>query len=86
MPGPVSSRDLKSDVCEKLPTAQNLFTSDYAEGVLAHAGKVDAALNLLRKLYSVDQLGARIRHLLRHRAPYVPLPGFQENAAQMPLI
>jgi len=86
MPGPVSSRDLESYVREKLPAAQILFTSGYAEGVLAHAGKVDATLNLLQKPYSVDQLGARIRHLLRHRAPYVPLPGLQESAAHVPLI
>jgi signal transduction histidine kinase len=86
MPGPVSSRDLESYVRDKLPSAQILFTSGYAEGVLAHAGKVDAALNLLQKPYSVDQLGARIRHLLRNRAPYVPLPGLKESAAHVPLI
>jgi len=86
MPGPVSSRDLESYVREKMPSAQILFTSGYAEGVLAHAGKVDAALNLLQKPYSVEQLGARIRHLLRHRAPYVPLPGLQESAAHVPLM
>jgi signal transduction histidine kinase len=86
MPGPVSSRDLESFVREKLPSAQILFTSGYAEGVLAHAGKVDATLNLLQKPYSVEQLGARIRHLLRHRAPYVPLAGLQESAAHVPLI
>ena len=86
MPGPFSSRDLESHVREHLPHAQILFTSGYAEGVLAHAGKVDAALNLLQKPYSVDQLGARIRYLLRYRAPYVPLPGLQESAAQVPLI
>jgi len=86
MPGPVSSRDLESYVREKLPSAQILFTSGYAEGVLAHAGKVDAALNLLQKPYSIEQLGARIRHLLRHRAPYVPLPGLKESAAHVPLL
>jgi signal transduction histidine kinase len=86
MPGPVSSRDLESYVREKMPSAQILFTSGYAEGVLAHAGKVDAALNLLQKPYSIEQLGARIRHLLRHRAPYVPLPGLQESAAHVPLM
>jgi signal transduction histidine kinase len=86
MPGPVSSRDLESYVREKLPQAQILFTSGYAEGVLAHAGKVDATLNLLQKPYTVDQLSARIRHLLRKSAPYVPLPGLQESAAHVPLI
>ena len=67
MPGPVSSRDLESYVRENMPATQILFTSGYAEGVLAHAGKVDASLNLLQKPYSIDQLGARIRHLLRQR-------------------
>jgi len=86
MPGPVSSRDLESFVREHLPNAQILFTSGYAEGVLAHAGKVDATLNLLQKPYTVDQLGARIRHLLRHRTQYAPLPGLQESAAHVPLI
>ena len=84
--GPVSSRDLEGFVREHLPSTQILFTSGYAEGVLAHAGKVDATLNLLQKPYSVDQLGARIRHLLRHRTPYVPLPGLKESAAHVPLI
>jgi signal transduction histidine kinase len=85
MPGPVSSRDLESYVRENLPIAQILFTSGYAEGVLAHAGKVDAALNLLQKPYSVDQLSARIRHLLRQRTPVQPLPGLRESAVQAPL-
>ena len=85
MPGPVSSRDLESYVREKLPRAQMLFTSGYADGVLAHAGKVDATLNLLQKPYTIDQLSARIRHLLRRNAPAVPLPGLQESAAHVPL-
>jgi signal transduction histidine kinase len=86
MPGPVSSRDLESFVREHLPNTQILFTSGYAEGVLAHAGKVDATLNLLQKPYSVDQLGARVRHLLRHRTPYQPLPGLNESVAQVRLV
>ena len=86
MPGPVSSRDLESHARAQLPQAQILFTSGYAEGVLAHAGKVDAALNLLQKPYTVEQLGARIRHLLRHRAPSAPLPGLAESAAHVPLV
>ncbi|HEU5435978.1 MAG TPA: response regulator [Telluria sp.] len=67
MPGHVSSLELRDHVRLKLPDAQVLFTSGYAEGVLAHEGKVDATVNLLQKPYSPDILSAKIRHLLRRR-------------------
>ena len=67
MPGQVSSLALRDIVRQRLPNAQVLFTSGYAEGVLAHEGKVDATVNLLQKPYSPDVLSARIRHLLRRR-------------------
>ncbi|MFC5462022.1 response regulator [Massilia niabensis] len=65
MPGPVSSLQLGEVVREYLPQAQMLYTSGYAEGVLAHEGKVHASVNLLQKPYHPDALSARIRHLLR---------------------
>ncbi|HEU4372189.1 MAG TPA: response regulator [Telluria sp.] len=68
MPGEVSSLELRDRVRVKLPDAQVLFTSGYAEGVLTHEGKVDAAVNLLQKPYTADVLSARIRHLLRRRS------------------
>jgi signal transduction histidine kinase len=67
MPGPVSSVQLADAVRVRLPLAQILYTSGYAEGVLAHEGKVEATVNLLQKPYHPDALSARIRHLLRHR-------------------
>lgn len=67
MPGPVSSLELRDHVRAKLPAAQVLFTSGYAEGVLSHEGKVDASVNLLQKPYAADVLSARIRHLLRRK-------------------
>jgi signal transduction histidine kinase/ActR/RegA family two-component response regulator len=67
MPGRITSVQLAQAVREKLPGAQVLFTSGYAEGVLAHEGKLDANVNLLQKPYSADVLSARIRHLLRRR-------------------
>jgi signal transduction histidine kinase len=67
MPGPVSSLQLGEVVRERLPRAQILYTSGYAEGVLAHEGKVEANVNLLQKPYHPDALSARIRHLLRRR-------------------
>ena len=71
MPGNTSSLALRDLVRSRLPEAQVLFTSGYAEGVLVHEGKVDANVNLLQKPYSADILSARIRHLLRHR-PAIP--------------
>jgi signal transduction histidine kinase len=68
MPGPVSSVQLAEVVRERLPRAQLLYTSGYAEGVLAHDGKLAASVNLLQKPYHPDALSARIRHLLRRRA------------------
>jgi signal transduction histidine kinase len=68
MPGPVSSLQLGEAVRARLPDAQILYTSGYAEGVLAHEGKLDARVNLLHKPYHPDALSARIRHLLRRRA------------------
>jgi signal transduction histidine kinase len=65
MPGPVSALELADVVRHRLPHAQVLYTSGYAEGVLAHEGKLDASVNLLQKPYHPDALSARIRHLLR---------------------
>ncbi|MFB9241320.1 hypothetical protein IV454_31095 [Massilia antarctica] len=68
-PGKLSSLELSDVVRTKLPSAQLLFTSGYAEGVLAHEGKLDAKVNLPQKPYNADVLSARIRHLLRRRKP-----------------
>ncbi|MFD2366298.1 response regulator [Pseudoduganella sp. GCM10020061] len=68
MPGRLTSYDLGQIVKRKLPDAQILFTSGYAEGVLAHEGKLDPSVSLLHKPYNAEALSARIRHLLRRRA------------------
>jgi signal transduction histidine kinase len=68
MPGPVSSLQLGEAVRARLPKAKILYTSGYAEGVLAHEGRMEAGVNLLQKPYHPDALGARIRHLLRRPA------------------
>jgi len=65
MPGPVSSLQLGEIVARHQPDCQILYTSGYAEGVLAHEGKLDASVHLLQKPYHPDALSARIRHLLR---------------------
>lgn len=65
MPGPVSSLQLGEIVRRHLPECQVLYTSGYAEGVLAHEGELDSSVHLLQKPYHPDALSARIRHLLR---------------------
>ncbi len=67
MPGPVSSLQLGEVLRRHLPDAQILYTSGYAEGVLAHEGKLSASVHLLQKPYHPDALSARIRHLLRKK-------------------
>jgi signal transduction histidine kinase len=67
MPGPVSSLQLGEIVRSRLPGAEVLYTSGYAEGVLTHEGRLEAGVNLLPKPYHPDALSARIRHLLRRR-------------------
>lgn len=68
MPGRISSLALSELVKRKLPQAQILFTSGYAEGVLAHDGKLPPGVHLLPKPYSAETLSARIRQLLHQRA------------------
>lgn len=67
MPGEMSSLQLSVAVREYLPDTQVLFTSGYAEGVLAHEGKLDPGVNLLQKPYTPDVLSTRIRQVLRQR-------------------
>jgi signal transduction histidine kinase len=67
MPGKVSSLELSELVSKTLPSAQILFTSGYAEGVLTNDGKLNPGVSLLQKPYQADVLSARIRHLLRRR-------------------
>ncbi|WP_308924267.1 response regulator [Janthinobacterium sp. J1-1] len=67
MPGEISSLQLSEAVREHLPDTQILFTSGYAEGVLAHEGRLDPGVNLLQKPYTPDVLSSRIRQLLQRR-------------------
>jgi signal transduction histidine kinase len=67
MPGPLRSAEFADKARTLLPALQVLFTSGYSEGILAHGGRVDPQVSLLRKPYSVDALSQKIRHLLRRR-------------------
>jgi len=69
MPGRLTSLQLSELVRRDQPQAQVLFTSGYAEGLLAHDGKLPAGVSLLAKPYTVETLSARVRQVLRQRTP-----------------
>ncbi|WP_306397192.1 response regulator [Telluria beijingensis] len=83
MPGPVSSLQLGEIVRRYLPQCEVLYTSGYAEGVLAHEGKLDSSVHLLQKPYHPDALSARIRHLLRRARRATGKPSAPAHAGLM---
>jgi signal transduction histidine kinase len=72
MPGRLTSLELSELVKIRQPQAQVLFTSGYAEGVLAHDGKLPPGVQLLAKPYTVETLSVRVRQMLRQRATAAP--------------
>jgi signal transduction histidine kinase len=67
MPGPLSSADFARQARALFPGLQVLFTSGYSEGIIAHDGKLDPEVTLLRKPYNVENLSQKIRQLLKRR-------------------
>lgn len=67
MPGRLRSADFAQKARQLLPHLQVLFTSGYSEGILAHGGRVDPSVSLLRKPYTAEALTQKIRTLLRGR-------------------
>ncbi|MEC4717942.1 response regulator [Noviherbaspirillum sp. CPCC 100848] len=67
MPGRLRSADFAQKARQLLPHLQVLFTSGYSEGILAHGGRVDPSVSLLRKPYTAEALAQKIRTLLRGR-------------------
>lgn len=67
MPGPLRSAEFAQKARQILPDLQVLFTSGYSEGILAHGGRVDPSVSLLRKPYTAEALAQKIRTLLRGR-------------------
>lgn len=64
MPGTLQSRELAQRVQELVPGVRVLFTSGYAENGIIHGGRVDEAVELLRKPYTREELAHRLRTLL----------------------
>ncbi|TFV92557.1 response regulator [Oxalobacteraceae bacterium OM1] len=64
MPGRLKAYELAARAQQLLPQLQVLYASGYAEGNLAHAGKLDADVTLLPKPYNAEALSRAIRELL----------------------
>jgi signal transduction histidine kinase len=64
MPGRLKAHELAEKARQLLPRVQVLFTSGYAEGNLAHEGRLPADVTLLHKPYNAESLSRAIRELL----------------------
>ena len=63
MPG-MSGRDLADELASRRPATRVLFTSGYAEDVIAHHGVLDEGVSFLPKPYVPDSLAAKVRKVL----------------------
>lgn len=64
MPGPVRGGELARQALQRRPGLKVLFTSGYPEGELAHDGKLDAHVKLLKKPYGGDALAREVASML----------------------
>jgi CheY-like chemotaxis protein len=68
---PGSSGRVLSDLATQLrPDLRVLFTTGYSGNALVHHGRLDAGVHLITKPFTVEQLSARVRHILDK-----PIPG-----------
>jgi CheY-like chemotaxis protein len=65
MPGTLRAPELARKAKQKLPAISVLFTTGYAENATVQGGKLDGGINLITKPYSRDQLGRKLRQILR---------------------
>jgi len=66
MPG-MNGRELAARLLALHTDTRVLYTSGYAEDIIAHHGVLDAGVELLSKPYSIDVLIRRVRRVLDHR-------------------
>lgn len=64
MPGGMSGTDLVHKARERWPELKVLFTSGYAEDVIAPEGALDDEFELLRKPYRSDDLSRKVHEAL----------------------
>jgi signal transduction histidine kinase/CheY-like chemotaxis protein len=67
MPG-MNGRMLADEAVKLRPDLRVVFTTGYTRNAVVHNGVVDAGVNFLAKPFTIDQLGEKVREVLRNRA------------------
>jgi PAS domain S-box-containing protein len=65
MPGTLRAPELARKARQKLPGIAVLFTTGYAENAAIHAGRSDGGINLITKPYGREELGRKLRQVLK---------------------
>jgi len=60
----IGGRELAARICEQRPNVKVLYTSGYAENVLANQGVLPEGVHFLQKPYALAQLAQLVRELL----------------------
>jgi PAS domain S-box-containing protein len=60
----MNGRKLADEALKLRPTLKVVFTTGYTRNAVVHNGVVDAGVDFLAKPFTLDQLGAKIRHVL----------------------
>ena len=66
MPG-MTGRTLADRALEKRPDLKVLYTTGYTRNAVVHNGVLDAGVAFLPKPFTLDQLAAKVRHVLDGR-------------------
>jgi PAS domain S-box-containing protein len=65
MPGSLCAPELARKAQERIPDLAVLFTTGYADNAALHGGRGDGGINLMAKPYTREELGRKLRHVLR---------------------
>ena len=60
-----NARTLAQSLADKRPDLRVLFTSGYAENVIAHHGVLDSGVQFIGKPFTVAALATKIREVLK---------------------
>ena len=65
MPGDRNGRQLANEAVLRRPGLKVLYTTGYTRNAIVHHGRLDADVNLIAKPFTMDDLGAKVRTVLR---------------------
>jgi YesN/AraC family two-component response regulator len=60
----MNGRDLADTLLFLFPNLKLLFMSGYTANVIAHQGVLDKGVNFIQKPFSLQELAAKLRHVL----------------------